>query len=144
MTLTRPTQWVLCPRWASARASQPVKLTFSILRPERLTHPCCECPSPDGCRPGLSTTQLYLSVLLVRLSEPRSPDGRRREHSRPDNLTFSSPTLGEAYTTDTVKSRSPVGCRQEPPSQTNLPFPSARTTISNPRRTLHTRSVKQS
>ncbi len=27
----------------------------------------------------------------VRLGEPRSPDGRRREHSRPDNLIFSSP-----------------------------------------------------
>ncbi len=40
--------------------------------------------------------------LPVRHSESWSPDGRRREHSRPDNLTFSSPTLGDAYPPNTA------------------------------------------
>ncbi len=56
---------------------------------------------------------------LSSLSEsvsPRSPDGRRREHSRTDNLTFSSPTFGEAYPSDT---------------ESLEPFPSARATILN-------------
>ncbi|KAF4113212.1 hypothetical protein G5714_005757 [Onychostoma macrolepis] len=39
--------------------------------------------------------------LPVRHSEPRSPAGHRREHSRPDNLTFSSLMLGDAYPSNT-------------------------------------------
>ncbi len=85
------------------------------------------------------------------LGEPRYPDGRRREHSRPDNLlfsnlrsstltirhgdpetsrtrasqldnlTFSSPMLGEAYPSDTAINETTVRRQQEPPSQTILP-----------------------
>ncbi len=62
-----------------------------------------------------------LLFIPVRLGEPRSPDGRRREHSRPDNLIFSIHARrglpvrhGDFETT--------VGRRREPPSQTILPF----------------------
>ncbi len=52
--------------------------------------------------------------------------------SQPDNLTFQSPMLGKAYPSGTAIVEATVGRRQEPPSQTNSSFPSARTTISNP------------
>ncbi len=92
--LTRLKQRVLSSRQTSARASQPDKLTFSILWPARPTQSRCQLTAG---RP-LNFTLLSKPV---RLGEPRSPDRRRREHSRPDNLTFSSPTLGEAYPSDT-------------------------------------------
>ncbi len=44
--------------------------------------------------------------------------------SQPDNLTFSSPKLGEAYPSDTAIAEANVGHRREPPSQTILPFKS--------------------
>ncbi len=45
----------------------------------------------------------------VRHSESWSPVGRRREHSRPDNLAFSSPTLADAYPSNTVGIVPPLG-----------------------------------
>ncbi len=60
-------------------------------------------PFPSCGRQGLPNLQTALTARPsdplnfaflskpVRLGEPRSPDGRRREHSRPDNLIFSSP-----------------------------------------------------
>ncbi len=128
------------------------QLSFSILRPARPTQPRC----PLTARPSDPLNFAFLSK-PIRLGEPRSPDGRRREHSRsdnfifsspratrltrptrqfrnhsrtsarasqPDNLTISSPKLGEAYPSDMAIAETIVGRRREPPSQTNLPFKS--------------------
>ncbi len=114
-----PTQRVLISRWTPARAlpaRQPYlsnllldeaypsdtailkpqsdvgeslrdrQLSFSILRPARPTQPRCRLTA----RPSDPLNFAFLSK-PIRLGEPRSPDGRRREHSRPDNLIFSSP-----------------------------------------------------
>ncbi|KAF4107182.1 hypothetical protein G5714_011546 [Onychostoma macrolepis] len=103
--------------------SLPARQTylFSILRPARLTHPCCECPSPDGCRRSLLTTQLYLSVLLVRLSEPRSfhlylfdTVSRDLPSDAGESLPARQPYLfkshaGDAYPSDTVSLDLPSG-----------------------------------
>ncbi len=138
------------------------KLAFSTLRPESLTHPGCELPSPVRWRrvppghptlpfrlhlsdseswspvgrrrepPGQTTlpfpphgrrdlpiqtasiflpsdvdeslpvTQLTFPSSPVRHSESWSPVGRRREHSWPDNLTFSNLLLDKAYPSDTA------------------------------------------
>ncbi len=57
----------------------------------------------------------------VRLGEPQSPDGCRREHSRPDNLSFSSSTLSEAYPSDTESLGLPSDVGQSLPArQTHL------------------------
>ncbi len=84
--LTRPTQRFWNHSRTSARASGTDKLSFSILRPARPTQPRCRLTA----RPSDPLNFTLLSK-PVRLGEPRSPDGRRREHSRPDNLIFSSP-----------------------------------------------------
>ncbi len=63
----------------SARASRTDK-------PARPTQPRCRLTA----RPSDHLTLTLLSK-PVRLGEPRSPDGRQQEHSRPDNLIFSSP-----------------------------------------------------
>ncbi len=83
--LTRPTRrfWNQSDVGESLRDRQ---LSFSILRPARPTQPRCRLTA----RPSDPLNFAFLSK-PVRLGEPRSPDGRRREHSRPDNLIFSSP-----------------------------------------------------
>ncbi|KAF4112089.1 hypothetical protein G5714_006884 [Onychostoma macrolepis] len=64
--------------------------------------------------------------LPVRHSEPRSPARRWREHSRPDNLTFSSLTLSDAYPSDTVSIVLPSGISESLPArQTHLLHPVA-------------------
>ncbi len=115
---TCPTQRVLISRWTPVRAPRPDNLTFqtccstrltrptrrfwnqsdvceslrdrqlsfSILRPARPTQPCCRLTA----RPSDPLNFAFLSK-PIRLGEPRSPNGRRREHSRPNNLIFSSP-----------------------------------------------------
>ncbi len=74
-----------------ARASRLDNLTFSSYVSEAN-------PSNRWARPPVGwrlsiPTKLYLSSSPVRHSESWSPVGRRWEHSRPDNLAFSSPTL---------------------------------------------------
>ncbi len=83
--LTRPTRrfWNQSDVGESLRDRQ---LSFSILRPARPTQPRCRLTA----RPSDPLNFAFLSK-PIRLGEPRSPDGRRREHSRPDNLIFSSP-----------------------------------------------------
>ncbi len=83
--LTRPTRrfWNQSDVGESLRDRQ---LSFSILRPARPTQPRCRLTA----RPSDPLNFAFLSK-PIRLGEPRSPDGRRREHSRPDNLFFSSP-----------------------------------------------------
>ncbi len=106
---------------------QPDKLTFSILQPARYTHPDCEYLSPVGWRrePPFHTTLPFPS-LPVRHSEYWSPDGRRWEHSRPDSLTFSSHSLGEAYPSDTVSIELPSDDSESLPArQTYLFHPAA-------------------
>ncbi len=128
------------------------QLSFSILRLARPTQPRCRLT----VRPSNPLNFALLSKPSDSAS-PRSPDGRRREHSRsdnlifssprttrltrptrqfrnhsrtsarasqPDNLTISSPKLGEAYPSDTAIAEAIVGRRREPPSQTILPFKS--------------------
>ncbi len=114
--LTRPTRrfWNQSDVGESLRDRQ---LSFSILRPARPTQPRCRLTA----RPSDPLNFAFLSK-PVRLGEPRSPDGRRREHSRPDNLTFPSPELGKVYPSDTAIAEATVGRRREPPSQTILPF----------------------
>ncbi len=88
---TRPTQWVLSSRWTTARASQPDKPIFFILRPARLTHPCCEWPSPDGCGGGLPTKQLnFLSYLSDSMSPNLLTDA---SESTPSQTTLPFQTL---------------------------------------------------
>ncbi len=83
--LTRPTRrfWNQSDVGESLRDRQ---FSFSILRPARPTQPRCRLTG----RPSDPLNFAFLSK-PIRLCEPRSPDGRRREHSRPDNLIFSSP-----------------------------------------------------
>ncbi len=57
-------------------------------------------------------------MLTVRHGDPETS---RTRASQLDNLTFSSPTLGEAYPSDTAINKTTVGRQQEPPSQTILP-----------------------
>ncbi len=130
----------------STRAYRSVKLIFSILRPAK-AYPTTLPVDFEAFR-ALNFT---LPSKTCPLGEPRYTDGRRREHSRPDNLLFSSPrssmltvrhcdpetsrmrasqldnltfssaTLGEAYPSDTATNETTVGRWQEPPSQTILP-----------------------
>ncbi len=83
--LTRLTRQFWNHSRTSARASGTDKLSFSILRPARPTQPRCRLTA----RPSDPLNFAFLSK-PIRLGEPRSPDGCRREHSRPDNLIFSS------------------------------------------------------
>ncbi len=84
--LTRPTQRFWNHRRTSARASRTDKLSFSILRLARPTQPRCRLTA----RPSdLLTLPFCLNPSDSASTDP--PDGRRREHSRPDNLIFSSP-----------------------------------------------------
>ncbi|KAF4118664.1 hypothetical protein G5714_000715 [Onychostoma macrolepis] len=57
--------------------------------------------SPPLSNRGLQPMQA-LGRCGLPTHEPRSPAGCRREHSRPDNLTFSSLMLGDAYPSDTL------------------------------------------
>ncbi len=59
-----------------------------------LFHPAAGRPTQPRCRLTARPSDPLNFALLskhIRLGEPRSPDGRRREHSRPENLIFSSP-----------------------------------------------------
>ncbi len=124
---TCPTQRVSISRRMPARCSRPDNLTFSsLLLCEAYPSDTASIELPSDVSESLPARQTYFSILRparptqprcrltagrplnftllskpVRLGEPRSPDRRRREHSRPDNLTFSSPTLGEDYPSDT-------------------------------------------
>ncbi len=121
-TLTRPTQWVLISRRTSVRASQLDTLTFSIPRPVRLTHPCCEYPSPVGCRrepPNHTTLPFCLTCStqwapISRWTPARALPARQpylfKSHARRGLLVRHS----EYYAS--------VRRRRKPPSQTNLPF----------------------
>ncbi len=69
------------------RRESPGQTTFLfLLRLARPTQPRCRLT----VRPSNPLNFALLSKPF-RLGEPRSPDGRRREHSRSDNLIFSSP-----------------------------------------------------
>ncbi len=70
----------------SARAYRSVKLIFSILRPAK-AYPTT---LPVDCK-AFRPLNFTLPSNPVQLGKPRSPHGRRREHSQPDNLLFSSP-----------------------------------------------------
>ncbi len=103
-------QWVLISRRTPARCSRPDNLTFSsLLLCEAYPSNTASIELPSDVGESFPARQTYFFdpaafTLLskpVRLGEPRSPDRRRREHSRPDNLAFSSPTLGEDYPSDT-------------------------------------------
>ncbi len=83
--LTRPTRWFR-NQSDVGESLRDRQLSFSILRPARPTQPRCRLTA----RPSDPLNFAFLSK-PVRLGEPRSPDGCRREHSRPDNLIFSSP-----------------------------------------------------
>ncbi|KAF4119101.1 hypothetical protein G5714_001152 [Onychostoma macrolepis] len=75
------------PRWA-----RPTRLTQRALSSWRTSTDVGEASRPHNF------------TFLSYSSDSVSPDplnGRRREHSRPDNLTFSSPTLGKAYPSNT-------------------------------------------
>ncbi len=65
---------------------------------------------------------------MTRLTRParqfRNHSRTSARASQPDNLTISSPKLGEAYPSDTAIAEAIVGRRREPPSQTILPFKS--------------------
>ncbi len=158
---TCPTQRAWTFRRTPARASRPDNLTFSNLLLNK-AHPSDTAISKPVGRRHEPTGQSNLSFPFCGrqkptqprccpLGEPRYPDGRRREHSRPDNLlfsnlrsstltirhgdpetsrtrasqldnlTFSSPMLGEAYPSDTAINETTVRRQQEPPSQTILP-----------------------
>ncbi len=139
-----PTQRVLISRWTPARAlpaRQPYlsnllldeaypsdtailkpqsdvgeslrdrQLSFSILRPARPTQPRCRLTA----RPSDPLNFAFLSK-PIRLGEPRSPDGRRREHSRP-HLSFQVHARQGLPVRHSV-SETTVGRRREPPSQT--------------------------
>ncbi len=146
-----PTQRVLISRWTPARAlpaRQPYlsnllldeaypsdtailkpqsdvgeslrdrQLSFSILRPARPTQPRCRLTA----RPSDPLNFAFLSK-PIRLGEPRSPDGRRREHSRPDNLIFSSPRSTRlTRPTQRFWNHSRTSARASQPD--NLTFPS--------------------
>ncbi len=129
-----------------ARAYRSVKLIFSILRPAKAyptTLPVdCEAfrplnftllskpvhsVSPDiptdagESTPGQTTFSFQVlrsSMLTVRHGDLETS---RTRASQLDNLSFSSPTLGEAYPSDTAIIETTVGRWQEPPSQTILP-----------------------
>ncbi len=115
---TCPTQRVLIFRWTPVRAPRPDNLTFQTCCSTRLTRPTRRFWNQSDVGESLRDRQLSFSILRparptqprcrltarpsdplnfaflskpIRLGEPRSPDGRRREHSRPDNLIFSSP-----------------------------------------------------
>ncbi|KAF4099851.1 hypothetical protein G5714_019977 [Onychostoma macrolepis] len=80
---------------------------------------------PDAGERILGQTNLPFQIprwaRLTRLThEPRSSNGRRREHSRPDNLTFSSPTLGKAYPSNGVLISRRTSARASQPD--NLTF----------------------
>ncbi len=125
----------------SARAYRSVKLIFSILRPAK-AYPTT---LPVDCK-AFRPLNFTLPSKTCPLGKPKYPDGHRREHSRPgnllfssprssrltvrhgdpetsrtrasqlDNLTFSSPTLGEAYPSDMAINKTTVRRWQEPPS----------------------------
>ncbi len=104
------TQRVSNSRRTPARCSRPDNLTFSsLLLCEAYPSNTASIELSSDVGESLPARQTYFFdpaafTLLskpVRLGEPRSPDRRRREHSRPDNLAFSSPTLGEDYPSDT-------------------------------------------
>ncbi len=90
----------------------------------------------DSASPDLPTDagestpgQTILSFQSPRLTRLTRPTQQFWNHSRmsarasqPDNLTFPSPKLGEAYPSDTAIAEATVGRRREPPSQTILPF----------------------
>ncbi len=69
------------------------KLAFSILRPESLTHPGCELPSPVRSRrvpPGHPALPFHLYLSDSESWSPIGlPIGRRQEPPRQTNLTFS-------------------------------------------------------
>ncbi len=71
---------------------------------------------------------IFSSPRATRLTRPtrqfRNQSRTSARASQPDNLTISSPKLGEAYPSDTAIAEAIVGRRREPPSQTNLPFKS--------------------
>ncbi len=77
---------ILKPQSDIGESLRDRQLSFSILRPARPTQPRCRLTA----RPSDPLNFAFLSK-PIRLGEPRSPAGRRREHSRPDNLIFSSP-----------------------------------------------------
>ncbi len=115
--LTRPTRqfWNQSDVGESLRDRQ---LSFSILRPARPTQPRCRLTA----RPSDPLNFAFLSK-PIRLGEPRSPDGRRREHSRPDNLIFSSPRSTRlTRPTQRFWNHSQTSARASQPD--NLTFPS--------------------
>ncbi len=140
---------LLTPRTTTSGQSLPAKkIAFSTLRPESLTHPGCELPSPvrwQRVPPDYPTLpfRLYLSD-----SESWSPVGRRREPPGQATLPFPPhgrrglpiqtasiflrSDVGESLLATQLafpslpvqhsESWSPVGRRREPPGQTTLPF----------------------
>ncbi len=114
---------LLTPCLTLARASQQI-LAFSTLRPESLTHPGCELPSPVWWRrvpPGHPTLPfpslpVRQRVLISRQTPARAP--------RPDNLTFSTPrpTYLPSLPVRHSEPGPPAGRRREHPGQTTLPF----------------------
>ncbi len=117
-------QRVLISRRMPARASRPDNLTFSTPRPARLTHPDCEYFPPVGCRrepPGHPT---YLSVftcptqrvLISRRTPARALPARQPYLFKPVARRGLPVRHGDSEAT--------IGRWQEPPRQTNLPFPS--------------------
>ncbi len=84
-------------------------------------------------------------MLTVRHGDPETS---RMRASQLDNLTFSSPTLGEAYPSDTAINKTTVGRHVTKPTSArasqpdNSSFPSARTTIRTPPNATHS-TIKQ-
>ncbi len=126
------------------------QLSFSILRLAGPTQPRCrltvrpsnplnfallskpsdsassDLPTDAGESTPGQTTLLFQVLSSARLTRPtrqfRNHSRTSARASRPDNLTISSPKLGEAYPSDTAIAEATVGSRREPPSQTTLPF----------------------
>ncbi len=114
---------LLTPCLTLARASQQI-LAFSTLRPESLTHPGCELPSPVWWRrvpPGRPTLPfpslpVRQRVLISRQTPARAP--------RLDNLTFSTPrpTYLSVFTCPTQRAWTSRRTPARAPRPDNLTF----------------------
>ncbi len=91
LTLARTSQPKTCLFHPAAGESHPSRLRVSIssqvTEPTQKAYPTTLPVDCEAFRP----LNFTLPSKPVQLGEPRSPDGRRREHSQPDNLLFSSP-----------------------------------------------------
>ncbi len=126
--LTRPTQRVLCPRWMSARASQPDNLTISSPKlGEAYPSNTAGIVPPLDVGESLPARQTYLSSLTLGEAYPSNTAGIVPPldvgESLPARQTYlSSLTLGEAYPSNTAGIVPPLDVGESLPARQTHPF----------------------